>query len=303
MELRLRPVPPYDFALSCAIFSGGDPLLRTFDNGNFRQVIDLGGRLALATATAHRSASRPLIAIDLRSDRPLGARDRERARRLLAGLFNSELRLRPFYDHVKKDPVMSRLGKRLFGLKPPRTPSVFEALVDTIVEQQISLKVAHLLEERLVRSFGGRLTLADGDHYVYPVPRQLADAPTEGLRRCGLSSRKAEYIRGVSREISDGGLDLEGMARYGNEQIIERLTQVRGIGVWTAELTMVRGLGRLDAIPADDLGVRRAITTYYRKNRRVTEREARDIAEGWGDWKGLASFYLLTAERLGIAEK
>lgn len=301
--MTIHPMPPYDFSLSCAVFSGGDHLVRSFRDGAFRQVVDLGGRLALATATAHGPPSRPRIAIELRSDRPLSARDREQALGILSGLFNSELRLGPFYDHVKRDSVMSRLGRLLFGLKPPRTPTVFEALVDTIIEQQISLKAARVLEERLVRSFGSRLKLGDGDHFIYPLPRQLARAPTEGLRRCGLTARKADYIRGVSRKIVDGGLDLEGMVRSDNGQIIERLTQVRGIGVWTAELTMVRGLGRLDAIPADDLGVRRAISTYYRKKRRVTSQEARKMADGWGAWKGLASFYLLTAERLGIAEK
>jgi len=82
-----------------------------------------------------------------------------------------------------------------------------------------------------------------------------------------------------------------------------KLSTLRGVGLWTAELAALRGLARFDAIPADDLGIRRSISHYYAKTSRIDNGEARRIAEAWGAWKGLAAYYLLVAERLGIGRQ
>lgn len=113
--------------------------------------------------------------------------------------------------------------------------------------------------------------------------------------------RKAEYIRDVSRLIVDGFLDLEKLKHCVDDQsVIEELDKIRGIGVWTAELTMIRGMHRFGVLPADDLGVRRTIAHYYRKDRMISAAEARQIAKRWGAWKGLAAFYLIVARMLQI---
>jgi DNA-3-methyladenine glycosylase II len=78
------------------------------------------------------------------------------------------------------------------------------------------------------------------------------------------------------------------------------MDKIRGIGVWTAELTQIRGFGKLEALPADDLGVRRAISHYYYRDRRISSEEARQIAVKWGEWKGLAAYYIIMAESKGI---
>jgi DNA-3-methyladenine glycosylase II len=116
-----------------------------------------------------------------------------------------------------------------------------------------------------------------------------------------LSERKAEYIRNVASLVSEGKLDLEALKCWENtDEIIEELDKVRGVGVWTAELTMLRGMSKLEALPADDLGLRRTISHYYCGGKNITSAEARKIAENWGEWKGLAAYYLIVAEILGI---
>jgi len=196
---------------------------------------------------------------------------------------------------------MSALARRFRGLKPPRTPTVFEALVDSVAEQQISLVAARSIEQRLIRAFGDTLEGEGVVYFAFPTPARLAGAPVDALRACGLSGRKAEYISGTARMVRDGSLDLE---HHGPEEdtraIVDDLTGIRGIGTWTAELAVLRGLSRLDAIPADDLGIRRAISGFYSRETRIDTAEARRIAAGWGPWKGLAAFYLLVAGWLGI---
>jgi DNA-3-methyladenine glycosylase II len=98
-----------------------------------------------------------------------------------------------------------------------------------------------------------------------------------------------------------GKLDLENMKNQTDpEKIISELDEIRGIGVWTAELTMLRGMQKLDALPADDFGIRRVISKYFCAGKPIKTAEAREIAKAWGKWKGLAAFYLIIAEAKGI---
>jgi DNA-3-methyladenine glycosylase II len=113
--------------------------------------------------------------------------------------------------------------------------------------------------------------------------------------------RKAEYIKEISKLVTDGKVNLERFKGYEDaKEVVDELDKMRGVGVWTAELTMIRGMQRFDAIPADDLGVRRCVSHYYCNDNDMSGEEVRKIAERWGRWKGLACFYLIVAERLGI---
>jgi DNA-3-methyladenine glycosylase II len=205
--------------------------------------------------------------------------------------------LKPFYDEVKSDEKMARLTRKLWGLKSPTTQTALEALVDSIVEQQISLKVANGIENKITKKFGDTLNLEGNTYYAYPTPQNLASAKTEELRQCGLTVRKSEYIKEVATHITEGKLNLEKFSTYeSSEQIIRELDEVRGIGVWTAELTMLRGMRRMEALPADDLGLRRVISRYYFGGKKISAAEARQIAVAWGEWKGLAAYYLVVAD-------
>jgi DNA-3-methyladenine glycosylase II len=196
---------------------------------------------------------------------------------------------------------MHHIAQQLYGLKNPTTPMVFESLVESIVEQQISIKIAHTIEQRLAKKFGEPLTIDDNIYFAYPTPQNIAGVSISEIQQVGLSMRKAEYIQGVAGLIVDGKLDLERLKNSENlEQIIAELDEIKGIGVWTAELTMLRGMQKLEAIPADDFGIRRVISKYYCSGKPVKTTEAREIAKTWGRWKGLAAYYLIIAEVKGI---
>ncbi len=225
--------------------------------------------------------------------------DRSDIEALVTRLFNLNLDLLPFYEAVKSDRIMLQITRRLWGLHSPSTATVFEALVDSIIEQQISLKAAWSMQRRLIEAFGEALTLQGRTYFAFPVPEKLAAATIEQLRACGLSGRKAEYVQGVAKLVQDG-LDLESFRSWGEEKIIEELSQIRGVGVWTAEMTMIRGMQKYDAFPADDIGLRRIIAHYYYGGEKISGDEARQTAAAWSGWRGLASFYLVIAEMLQI---
>ncbi len=301
MLLQIRPLPPFDFELSARIFADGDPQIRAYEHGTFWQVLRVQSNLTLVTISSRGTVSAPELTAELHAHEALSAADEKRMEEAVSQLFNLQVDLNPFYDDVKPDPVLSRVTTTLRGLKSPTTPTIFEALVDSIIEQQIALSVAHRLEVTVIKRFGDMLELSGKAYYAFPTPEQIASATVEQLRKCGLSMRKAEYIHGIASSIFTGELDLEHFKAYQDaEEIIKELCEVRGIGRWTAELTMLRGMQRLDALPADDLGLRRHIAHFYCHDRTISGTEARRIGERWGRWKGLAAFYLMMASRLGV---
>ena len=296
-KLEIRALPPFRFDLSCEIFANGDKQIRKYEKGRFWQVIRVNGKLVLVIVESVGIVEKPKLNVELKSNHTITAEDKENARAAVTSLFSLDLDLKPFYEKVKDDKIMAHLTRELRGLKNPATPTVFEALVDSVVEQQISLKVAHSLEHTLIKKFGDTLNLEGEVYYAYPTPKLLASVSPEEFRQGGLSFRKGEYIKEASKLITEGKLDLEKLKNYeSSEQIIRELDKVRGVGVWTAELTMLRGMRRLEALPADDLGLRRVISRYYRDGKVISSAQARRIGKNWGDWKGLAAYYLVVAD-------
>ncbi|MGD0995110.1 MAG: DNA-3-methyladenine glycosylase [Candidatus Bathyarchaeia archaeon] len=293
----VEALAPFNFDLTAQIFQSSDKQIRTYANGKFHQVLRINGNLVLVNLTSRGTIQKPKLNIELKSNTTINAQVKREIQETLKFIFNLDFDLSAFYNEVKNDRTIYQITQQLYGLKNPTTPTVFEALVDSIVEQQISIKVAHTIEERLIKKFGETLVLDGEAYYAHPTPQNLACASIDEIRNCGLSQRKAEYIQEAAKLIVNGKLDLEQLKLHRSpEQIIAELDEIRGIGIWTAELTMLRGMQKLDALPADDFGIRRVISTYYCGGRPIKAAEAREIAKAWGQWKGLAAFYLIIAE-------
>jgi DNA-3-methyladenine glycosylase II len=300
MALILNPVAPYDFRLSTWIFSSGDPLIRKSEKGRFWQVIRIGGTLVLAEMSSIGTTNQPAISLRLTPERPLTAGEVEQAGTMISRILNFNDYLAPFYLSVGDDPAMYALVEKLKGLKAPTTPTVFEAVIDSIIEQQISLSVARALESRLTKKFGDSLSVEDRVYFAFPLPECIASGKAEEFRSCGLSKMKGDYIQNIAQMVADGDLDLEGMRNMDSDEAIVELVNLKGVGRWTAELAVLRGMHRFDVIPADDLGLRRAIAKRYHQTENISGEEVRHIAERWGPWKGLAAYYLLIADMMAI---
>jgi DNA-3-methyladenine glycosylase II len=299
--LTLQPIAPFNFDLTAQIFSNGDPQIRSYTNNIFHQVLGINGNLILVKVASNGTVEQPNLTVELQSNSPITPRDKQTAAQTIQFIFNLNFDLCAFYKDVENDHTLSQITRQLYGLKNPTTPTVFESLVNSIVEQQISIKVARTLEERWAKKFGARLDIDGESYFAFPTPKDIAGASIAEIQQVGLSQRKAEYIQNAAHLILEGKLDLEGMKNNGNpEQIIAELDEIKGIGVWTAELTMLRGMQRLDALPADDFGIRRVISKYYCSGSPIKTAEARKIAEAWGRWKGLAAYYLIVAEVRGV---
>ena len=300
-QFSLFPVPPYDFDVSARIFSGGDPAIRIFDHGVYRQALDIQGHPTLIEVRSTGTPDSPRLEVTATPGKEGVLAGDAVIQDIVSSMFNIYDELSLFYLAVQDDPVMVDLIHQFYGLKSPTTPTLFEALVDSIIEQQISLIVAKNIQVRLIKKIGRRLETGSAVYYCYPSPDALAEAPETLFRECGMTVRKGEYIKELSGSIVTGDLDLDKFRGYGDTaRIIREMMVIRGIGRWTAELTIIRGIHKLDAFPADDVGLQRILSRYYRNGKKVSSDEARLIANQWGTWQGLAAFYFDVAEYLGV---
>lgn len=216
------------------------------------------------------------------------------ARDLAAWILSSDLDLRPLYG--VDDPAFAPLAERLWGLKPPRTATVFEALVIAIIEQQIGLKVANLLQNRLVSRLGLTLSFGDLEFFALPSPQRIAGLDPQILRDLGLSMNKSRFILGIADGVASGNLDPESLKKMATEEAREVLLSMKGVGRWTADYVLVRGLGRYEAVPVDDLGIRDAVGLFYKGGERATAQEVEEVLSRFGDLGGVAAYYLLSSK-------
>lgn len=226
--------------------------------------------------------------------------DRDWAARQVAHLFALDADFTEFLALGRTDLLVAALQAHFPGLRPARTPTVFEALAQAIIGQQISGAVARRIRDLVVERLGEPFVLDGAVYRAYPRPAAFAAASIEDLRALKLSQRKAEYLREIGAAVAEGRLDLEGLRGQPNHEIVARLTALRGVGRWTAEWVRLRALGRLDAFPADDLALDRIVGQFYFGDRSVTKHEALALAERWGSCQGLVTAYLFAAIRQRI---
>ena len=242
----------------------------------------------------------PTLNLTIYSANSLSGEDLNYIRGKIRWMLGLDDDLSAFYAYVEeRDPVLSRFIKRLRGLRAPATPTVFEAVVHALVEQQISFNFAGKIKSRLVQKFGQTMEVEGETYYAFPTPESLSRTTPQELRTLQLSRRKGEYIVDVASRVASGEFDFEILKYQPHQVVIEEISKLRGLGKWTAEMVMVRGMRKLDAIPADDVALRRLISHYYSNDAKVSNEQARDLAEKrWGQYRGYAAFYLMYAGRV-----
>ena len=201
--------------------------------------------------------------------------------------------LKEFYQLSQKDEKLSSLASHFLGLKPPRFPTVFEAVVNGIACQQLSLDLGIILLNRLSARYGSSLKLGGNVVYTFPSPENLSNLSSDNLRKLGFSCNKGRAIIELAQALTSGEFDLEELEKLDNAEALERLCQLRGVGRWTGEYVLLRGLGRLDVFPADDVGARRGLQQWLGLNKALDYSVARSIIAKWNPYAGFVYFHLL----------
>jgi DNA-3-methyladenine glycosylase II len=288
-SFTLRPLPPYRLDLTVWVLRRL-PInhMDRWDGQTYRSVLPLGSTPVEVRVVQTAPPESPTLEVTTHGGRTTSA-GRRRIEAQLDKMLGTHLDLSGFYRVVKSDRRLTNLVQPFIGFRPPRLGSVFEAIVNGIACQQLSLLVGITLLNRLSAAYG----LAVGPEHAFPRPEDLAAAEPANLRELGFSGRKGETILTIARAVADGQLDLEALAELDDASALARLRGLRGIGRWTAQYVLLRGLGRLDVFPADDIGSQNKFRRWLKLDERPDYDAVYRILEHWRPYRGMLYFCLL----------
>ncbi len=216
---------------------------------------------------------------------------------VLRALFEKMLGLRTdlsdFDRLARRDRNLKTLVAKFRGMKPPRYPTVFEALVNAVTCQQFTLTAGIQLLGRLVESRGLPFSRSGQIFRAFPRPEDIGGTDIEELRRIGYSRQKASYLIEAARMVIEEGLNLEDFGGLDDEKALETLKRLRGVGRWTAEYILLRGLGRVHVFPGDDVGVRNRLQKWLEITGPLDYEGVSRILAPWSPYGGLVYFLLL----------
>ncbi len=187
--------------------------------------------------------------------------------------------------HLKKvDPVLGQVIDKIGAYKgrPTSNGTHFDAVCRSIVFQQLSGKAAGTIHGRFQGLYGGRA----------PLPDELATTADEHLRAVGLSRQKSAYLKDLGSKVASGELPIETLHELTDEEVVQALTQVKGIGRWTAQMFLMFRLGRPDVLPDLDLGVQKGIQRAYRLRNLPTPERVKKIGAKWAPYRSVGSWYM-----------
>jgi DNA-3-methyladenine glycosylase II len=208
----------------------------------------------------------------------------------VARLLGVPFDLAPFHAWAAPDPVLGPIVAALEGFRPTLNPQPFEALVVAITTQQISLRAAAAIRARFVQRFGVRHDVA----WEFPTRARIAETRPEEITAIGFSTRKADYVV----ELARSDLDFDALPALPDDEVVAALTALPGLGRWTADWYLARHLARPRAWPAGDLGLRKAVSTFYADGRSLSIEEVRVMGERFAPFENLSAQFLLVGARM-----
>ncbi len=295
LTFQLKPHPPFRldltvWALRRRPFNSVD----RFDAGIWRRVI-LGGRAAVGVSvTQTRHGPHPEIEATIDSARP--AEVKQQVAAILTRMLGLDVDLSGFYRLARSDATLAALADPLRGLKPVRYPTIFEAFANAIAGQLVSLSAGMHVLNRLTDTFGAARRVNGVTMRSFASARAVARADPETLRAAGLSRPKAAYLIGLARRAIDPkDPDFASIAALDDAAAVARLSQIHGVGRWTAEYVLLRGFGRVNIFPGDDVGGRNKLLEWLGRREPADYDSVRQIVARWHPYAGLVYLHLVVS--------
>jgi DNA-3-methyladenine glycosylase II len=279
-------------------------MIDQFDGIKYQRAITLddGKVIEVSVVQTGSLIRKPLLKVEIRGTR-INSEDVHSAKQNLERLLGLKIDLTNFYRLAKRNnPKISALVKRFRGMKPPRFPSVFETLLNAISCQQVSVTVGLLLLNRLVWNYGRTLVGGSSSRApsslllrAFPSPADLSRLKPDNLRKLGFSMQKSSYIIGLSKSIIKGEIDLEeeSLQNMSDEDALDYLQSIPGIGRWSSQYVLLRGLGRLHRFPADDVGAQNGLRRILGLRTKLNYDKTIRLIAPWQPYAGMIYFHLL----------
>jgi len=190
-----------------------------------------------------------------------------------------------YRKHLSKDKILKKLVETGEQHQLQKRKNICSYLCASIMSQQLSTKVASIIHKRFLALYGNK----------EPSPQQIIDTPFEKLRGIGLSNAKVSYVQNVARFEMEYGMDAKKLSKMTNEEVIEYLTQIKGVGRWTTEMLLMFALGREDVFAADDLGIQNAMIKLYKldiSDKKKIKEEILQLSQKWSPYRTYACLHL-----------
>ncbi len=289
----LEPVPPFRLDLTVwTLRRRPDNVVDRWDGRTYRRVLVLASTLVEVAVTQIKPPEEPRLQVIV-SGAPLTDTIRAAVTSALERLLGLCIDLTPFHRFAARQPRLGMLVRRFRGMKPPRFPSVFESALNAMACQQVALTLGIRLLNRLAASYSAAFQEGERIAHAFPQPEDMAGLETEALRELGFSRQKARAMIELAAAITAGRLDLEALADKPDADALAQLRQLRGVGRWTAEYVLLRGLGRLHIFPGDDVGARNNLQRWLRLTDSLDYESVTRTLARWRDYGGLIYFHLL----------
>jgi DNA-3-methyladenine glycosylase II len=290
---EITPEPPFRLDLSVwALRRRPGNAIDRWDGTFYRRALVLTGQPMGVSVTRGGGLEASHLAVALTGG-GMGRRVEEEGRASIERMLGVRVDLSAFYRMAAADTLTSPLVARYRGLKPPRFPTVFEGLLNAVACQQLSLEAGLSLLNRLAEAYGLAVSVDGTSLHAFPRPQDLANLEQQALRELGFSLRKAATIIELSRASVAGRLDLESLEHLADDEVVSRLTSLSGIGRWSAEYVLLRGLGRLHIFPGDDVGARNNLARWLGLESPLDYRAVARAVSRWQPYAGMVYFHLL----------
>lgn len=288
-RFSFEPIPPFRLDLTVWVLRrSASNVIDYWHEGIYERIIVVDNKPFHLTISQNDSINNPKLEINVLGILPNPRVFIEPVIRWMLGL---DIDLNQFYDIVNKEKLLNTIFLRFKGVKPPRFPTLFESLINGICFQQLSLQVGTVLLNRLAKSYG--LTLQMEFQHAMPTPENLLNVNVEDLRKLGFSQNKAISILDISKIFSLQKIKFENFSNFTNDKIIESLKEYRGVGRWTAEYVLLRGFGKLDCIPGDDIGAQNSLKKLLGIESKLDYHTFKEIISQWHPFEGLVYFHFL----------
>jgi DNA-3-methyladenine glycosylase II len=291
VRFAVEPRRPYSLALTAERYTRFPEVVDRFDGSVYRRLLPVGRGVLLSVAQ-EGSSSRATLRVTLAGASSRFPEAQSAARRVVDVALGADVAVQPFYRACASDPVIGAAVRDFRGLRAAGVPSLWEATLTAILSQQVNLKFAYDIRRELSEAFGRRARFGGQTYVAFPSPESLAGETPATLRRFRLSRAKAKAIHFLAVAFREETVSEAEIAGLPDEEAIERLTALPGIGRWTAEIALLRGLGRTDIFPAGDLGVVKYLAQGLLGHRaKAGEETMRRFALRWSPHRGLALVY------------
>ncbi len=290
-RMLLRPAAPYRLDLTVfALRRRAANQVDRWEGGSYRRTLVVNGKGIDVDVAQTGPRSAPELVARISGQR-LSADEREATAAILGRMLGIHVDLSGFYAATQADERLQPLVKRFLGVKPPQFASLFEALCNGIACQQLSLDVGIQLLNRLAQRFGAPAT--ETAHRAFPTPEAFSNVDPQSLRALGFSQRKCAAIVAIAGYAAAQPRLREALSQLDDAQARQRLCLLPGVGHWTADYVLLRGLGRTHIFPEGDVGARNNLKRFLGLRESLDDARARRLLAPWSAYAGLIYFHLL----------